>query len=318
MAEPDKLAEPLAFDSGAQEPSEASRRVRLNRGTLQVGSLAIASLALVASATSSWTTVMSFRRAQAQALEDAARREADSARLAEEQRRTAQERRLAKRQELRQLLQRLSSIPRELALQQFDINSRASTPLMAAQAAYAAGGAHNTENTFLAKQAYDLIKSIQEDVSASECLIAAMALWNSWLFDPQAEMLAIAVSKAEQAKDAVDLVVGLRSQAGLKMQMGDAAAARRDFGDALGVFARPGFASANKYFVEYTHYGTYLAWAGAELSQRNCVEARAHWRKAVELWQGALDQGGSTMQPMHAAMEPAVDLCRQAPSAWTG
>jgi len=254
---------------------------------------------------------MAFRRARLQDEQDALRRQADESRLKQDQQRLEQERRLAKRQDLRVILQRLSSIPRELAVDQFTFMVSGGDPQAGVQANYAASSAHNTENTFLSKQAYDIILSIEGDVSASECLAAAAAMWGSYLFDLQAKMLDVATAKAETSKDSVDLVNALRGRANLSMQMGDASTGRQRYGDALGVFAKPGFASSNRFFVDFTQYNTYAFWANAELGQRNCREAKTAWAKANDLWSSSLAPVlGKSVAPLHMTIKPYIDSCR--------
>jgi len=308
--------QPLSSDSDvraellSEGPSLAAERHTTPK-RLQLGSFAVAVLALIASTASSWTTVMAFRRARVQDEQDALRRKADELRLKQDQDRLEQERRLAKRQDLRVVLQRLSAIPRELAVDEFTFRSGAVNPQAGVQANFAASSAHNTENTFLAKQAYDIIRTIEEDVSASECLAAASGMWGSYLFDLQAKMLDIAITKAEKAVDPVDLVNALRGRASLSMQMGDASTSRQRYGEALAVFARPGFASSNRFFVDFTQYNTYTFWASSELGQRNCNEAKIAWTKANDLWSSMLaPMLGKSVAPLHMTMKMYVDLCR--------
>jgi tetratricopeptide (TPR) repeat protein len=168
------------------------------------------------------------------------------------------------RTELRSLIQRLSTLPKEnLQAQQTYQNN----PSAAGQIS----GLIQQENALLAKQAAEVMTSIPDQVTSSEYILVANALLNSNLIDQSAELFDRAQTVIKDSNDGVTI---LRSRAAINFLRGNLQGGRHGYEEALAIFkTQP---SGNHYYEETTHALTEMLWAQAELGQKQCPEALAH------------------------------------------
>lgn len=159
------------------------------------------------------------------------------------------------RQELRGLLQRLSTLPRENVE---NIKKYAEDPA----AMSAIGGFINQENTLLARQAAEIARKLPaKSVTAVEYYAVAIALQNAYDLEGAGEFL----EKATQfAKDFNTEIAAIRMKANLKFLQGHAEGGRVEYQRALDIFSKyPGYDPFTKLSA---HLWTELAWANSEAS----------------------------------------------------
>jgi tetratricopeptide (TPR) repeat protein len=182
--------------------------------------------------------------------------------------------------ELRELIQQLTELPQR----NVDLNSKyADNP----SALLVASGLINTQQIVLAKQAVDIIDDIPEEVSSTEYFAVANALAVSGSYDRTVEFYRHSL---EKARDANDWTSASRSLGQAAFAAGDLVQGRASYQDALNVFKR--FPTRNSYFIWSTDTFTEISWAGAELSQRQCPQAKDHLDKAAQKLSTAPSQGG--------------------------
>lgn len=193
------------------------------------------------------TTVVSYRRTEAQDIE-------------------------SQRADLRSMLQRLASLPKE----NFEIGLRhADNP--AAQAALA--GYVNQENAMLARQAAELARRLPEDkVSATEFYAVALALQHSYNIDDSQYFLLRAI---ESARDFSDEIAAVRAYANLLFTTGKPEAGRVEYQKALSVFSNPKYRGYNDYTRNSTHAWTELHWAYSEANIGLIPSAQQHVANAA-------------------------------------
>jgi len=159
------------------------------------------------------------------------------------------------RVELRGLLQRLSSLPRDT----FEITKKYPND---PSAIATLGGYFNQENTLLSRQAAELARKLPRSyVSATEYFAVASALQGAYNNEGAKEFLRYAI---ESAKDFNDKIAALRANANLMFIMGQPAAGRDEYEKALDIFS--GFEQYNGYTINSTHIWTELNWAYSEAS----------------------------------------------------
>ena len=159
------------------------------------------------------------------------------------------------RQELRGLLQRLSTLPRENVenIKKYEADPAAMTAI---------GGFINQENTLLARQAAEIARKLPaKSVSAVEYYSVAIALQNAYDLEGAGEFL----EKATQfAKDFNTEIAAIRMKANLKFLQGHAEGGRVEYQRALDIFSKyPGYDPFTKLSA---HVWTELAWANSEAS----------------------------------------------------
>jgi hypothetical protein len=157
------------------------------------------------------------------------------------------------RQELRGLLQRLASLPKE----NVDIQRRyADDPAVMGLVS----GYINQENTLLARQAAELAKKLPSDsVSAIEYYAIGLALQNAYDTAAAGEFFEYS---NQTAKDFNTEISALRSTATLRFIQGQPESGRVEYQKALNVFSKyPGY---DLYTKTSTNIWTELSWAGSE------------------------------------------------------
>ena len=186
--------------------------------------------------------------------------------------------------ELRGLLQRLASLPKEnMELAKKYEND----PLAVASAS----GFINSENALLARQAAEVIQRIPaEYVSSTEYMSVGIALQNSYNIDGAMVLFTRAV---DESKDLSDRVSALRQRANLLFLMGQPEAGRVDYQRALNVFS--GSANVyNDFIMKSTHIWTELGWASAEAGIGQQDTAMQHIAAAQSQLLGLLPGPGTT------------------------
>jgi len=175
------------------------------------------------------------------------------------------------RTELRGLIQRMSSLPRENAemMAKYEAHPLTQASLSALL---------NQENALIAKQAEEVVLRIRRHVSATEYLAVANAMAASGIAQTKYNLFELAVAAAN---DVNDEVAALRMFGASLFQVGEAGRGRIQFQTALDVFAK--YPTANKYYVFATHVTTERSWAQAEFAWGSADEARAHLERAAAL-----------------------------------
>jgi tetratricopeptide (TPR) repeat protein len=176
------------------------------------------------------------------------------------------------RQELRGLLQRLATLPKE----NVDIQKKyASDPA----SMNVVGGFINQENALLARQAAELAKKLPADVvSGTEYYAIAIALQNSYDLSAADEFLKYSI---QAAKDFNTEIAALRSTANLQFIQGRPEAGRVEYQKALNIFSKyPGYDPFTK---ASTNVWTELAWGFSEAGVGLFSFARQHVENAKAL-----------------------------------
>ena len=160
------------------------------------------------------------------------------------------------RVELRGLLQRLASLPRE----SIEITKKYEKNDPAVVASIS--GFINQENALLARQAAEIAKKIPpESVSATEYYAIGVALQNAYNVEGAKELFTKAI---DVSTDLNDRVGALRMRANLLFNTGQPDAGRVDYQRALDIFSDFDKASYNEYTKKSTHIWTELGWAYSE------------------------------------------------------
>lgn len=211
---------------------DALRIATLGQGTPWYKSMSIV-LSVVALIFSFGTTFVSYKRTQSQDINDA-------------------------RVELRGLLQRLASLPRE----HYEITKKYEKidPL----ALTSISSTFNQENALLARQAAGIAKKLSSEyVSATEYYAIGVALQNAFNVDGAKEIFTKAI---DSSTDLSDRIGALRGRANLLFMIGQPGEGRVDYQRALNVFSDSDFrnTSHNQYTMKSTHVETELGWASSE------------------------------------------------------
>ncbi len=159
------------------------------------------------------------------------------------------------RQELRGLLQRLTTLPKEA----LEARIRYREDPNALEASYSLV---NEENALLTRQAAELAKKLPRDsVSATEYYAIATAMQNSYNLAGEKEFLKLSM---DAAKDFSDEIATIRASANLDFIQAHPEAGRVAYQQALNIFAKyPGY---DQYTVASTNIVTEQLWAGSEAS----------------------------------------------------
>ena len=210
---------------------------------------------------------------------------------------TAQQAIQSNRAELRAFLQRLSALPRENAEL-----ANYSDRLVAAQLS----SMINAEATLLASQAVEVMDRLpQRYVSSNEYNLVATILMSTGEFELAGRLLDRALVVARNPNDQR---ATLRSYGGLLIASGEIERGRAMYQQALDVSRRN--PSPISYHTDWTDAYTEMLWAGAELGQNNCPEAREHMARALAI-AGRLSPGPTTAELL-AQLQQAnlrVEVC---------
>jgi tetratricopeptide (TPR) repeat protein len=175
------------------------------------------------------------------------------------------------RTELRGVLQRLSTLPRDdYEIKKKYANDPASSVFLSSL--------FNQENSFLAQQAAEIADRIPDYITASEYYAIQTGLINSAKQDQAVKYLEKAIEKARNPNDEL---AALRTKASLFFLNGHAAEGREIFARALAVFEKyPGF---NDSYQKSVHVQTELIWHTAELRAGFHQNARARLDEAKKI-----------------------------------
>lgn len=216
-------------------------------------------LSIVALLFSFGTTLVSYKRTQSQDIQSA-------------------------RVELRGLLQRLASLPRE------NIEITKKYEKIDPSAVASIGGFINQENSLLARQAAEIAKKLPpESVSATEYYAIGVALLNAYNVDGAKELFTKAI---DISTDLNDRVGALRMRANLLFITGQPDAGRVDYQRALNVFSDYSKASYNEYTKKSTHIWTELGWAYSEANTGSRDVALQHVANAENNLSGLITSPG--------------------------
>jgi hypothetical protein len=211
------------------------------------------------------------------------------------------------RVELRELIQRLSELPKE----NFLLNRKyANDP----GALGFLGPLVNTENLVLGGQAANLISSLRGEVTPTEYYAVAWALNQSAQSATGERLLnrGIEVARRNPAKDFPGFMALLRFRATLYFSVGKPEAGRRIMREVLDALDRY---VGNPYERANAQVSTETMWARSELTQRNCDEARQHIRSARDHL-ARVSVPSISLQVRTAA--EAIDECRTPRGTETG
>ncbi len=188
------------------------------------------------------------------------------------------------RVELRGLLQRLSSLPRE------HIEMTKKYEKIDPSVVVSIGGFLNQENALLARQAAEIANKLPpKDVSATEYYAIGVALQNSYNVVGAKEFFTKAI---DVSTDLNDRVAALRSRANLLFITGQPDAGRVDYQSALNVFSDFSKASYNEYTKKSTHIMTELGWAYSEANIGSIDVALQHVQNAENSLSGLTEGPG--------------------------
>lgn len=175
------------------------------------------------------------------------------------------------RVELRGLLQRLSELPRMNAA----LGEQYRDPMVIGQIS----AFIQQENKLLALHASELIDQLEavdaQDISTSDYILVATAMFNSSLLSEGVALLDRAESKIRDAQDGATIY---RTRGAVRFQLGDIEGGRADFLRALAIFQR--FPTPSPFVEATTHAYTEWSWASAEFGVQQCQEAETHLRRA--------------------------------------
>lgn len=186
------------------------------------------------------------------------------------------------RAELRELLQRLTALPRDnfdlMKKYQGDVEGQALTGFL------------NQENSLLARQASEIVDRFPHDISASEYLSVAVALMAASDVGKVPVYLDRAIS---QTSDPNVKVTALRNYGYHLLNVGKATEGRGRYEQALSIWVN--YPAVNNYFKTSTDVLTEMYWAQAEFSVNNVEAAKEHVRKSLQRV-GSLPPGPMTTQ----------------------
>jgi tetratricopeptide (TPR) repeat protein len=188
------------------------------------------------------------------------------------------------RQELRTLLQRLATLPKENVdnYKKF-ADDPASMNLV--------GGFINQENAMLARQAAEIAKKLPVDlVSGTEHYAIAVALQNSYDLAAADEFLKYAI---QAAKDFNTEIAALRSTANLQFIQGRPESGRVEYQKALNIFSK--YSGYDPFTKTSTNIWTELAWAISEANMGLPAFASQHMESAKALVNGLPRSPGADM-----------------------
>jgi hypothetical protein len=197
----------------------------------------------------------------------------------------------AARTELRSLIQRLTTLPKE----NFELTENyAKNPVAVQQLS----GFINAENAVLSKQAAELTKQIANDVTAIEYYAIAVALANSGLSGQSGELVTRGLDAAKDAQEETTL---LRQYGQHLFAIGELEAGRERYRQAMEVFRH--YPEENADVVAQTHLFTQMFWADAELAKGECREAWSHFDTSRRYLVKT-----SGFEPQHGALRKRIEL----------
>lgn len=207
----------------------------------------------------------------------------------------------ADRAELRQLIQRLSTLPREeLELKQKLIDQPHDMTRFL--------GIVANEGTMLIGQALDIMERIPKLVGASELTAVAAALVSA---GRTAEARALYLQAAEHPRATAREVVPSYRQLGYyEFQLGRIEQAREHFAKAVNVF-QDRFPNEDPSFVNYTHTYTQAYWASYEAAAGQCDEAQTHLEDADRRFQAAPNAFVPAMRQQIEQTRDQIEGCRR-------
>lgn len=188
----------------------------------------------------------------------------------------------AARTELRNILQRLTTIPKEnfelVKKYQGDVDGQALS------------GLFSQENSLLVRQASEIVDRFPNDVSAGEYFSVAMAL----LAAADVAKIPVYLDRAlSQTADPNVKVSVLRNYGLFLISTGKTSEGRKKYEEALSIWVS--YPSVFKYFKDSTDALTEIYWAQAEFGAANIEAAKEHIRKAQDRV-GMLTPGPTTTQ----------------------
>jgi hypothetical protein len=161
--------------------------------------------------------------------------------------------------ELRGLLQRLATLPKENleAVQKYRADPGALGTI---------GGYINQENAFLSTQAAEIARQLPPGkVSPVEYYAIALALGNSYNLDGEKKFLSLCI---QSGPDFNTEIAAVRTNAILLFLTGHPDAGRVEYQKALAIFDKNDYAGYDEYTKISTHVRTQLSWAYSEYSIR--------------------------------------------------
>jgi len=183
---------------------------------------------------------------------------------------SAQQRIHNDRAELRVFLQRLLELSKENTMLQTDPNSQGVAGYVSSFITY--------ETTLLVYQAVEVMDRLPGRVTANEYNLVAEMSNAIGDYNQSYKLLQQAVKVSQNANEEVSALRGL---ALLYYATGNREEGSATYKRALSVNER--YPSMVPAYKDWTNSQTEVAWAGAELAQGNCAEARRHMQTAFEL-----------------------------------
>lgn len=173
------------------------------------------------------------------------------------------------RTELRGILQRLTSLPRD----NFELIRKYKDDVEG----QSLGGYLNQEHSLLARQASEIVDRFPDKITSSEYFSVAVALMAS----ADVEKVPIYLERAlAQTSDPNVKVAILRNFGFYLLNTGQASEGRRRYEQALSIWRQ--YPNVTSYFKESTDALTEMYWAQTEFGVNNLEAAREHIRKAFQ------------------------------------
>jgi tetratricopeptide (TPR) repeat protein len=196
--------------------------------------------------------------------------------------RSAQDDVRSARAELRGILQRLTSLPRDnfelIKKYQGDVEGQSLSGLL------------TQENSLLARQASEIVDRFPDEITSGEYFSVAMALMAA--ADVTRVPIYLERALAQTADPNVKVSV-LRNYGFYLLSTGQASEGRQRYEQALSIWSD--YPNVSQYFKGSTDALTEIYWSQAELGANNIESAREHIRKALQRV-NALPPGPMTMQ----------------------
>lgn len=186
------------------------------------------------------------------------------------------------RAELRGILQRLTSLPRD----NFELIRKYKND----PEGLGLSGLVNQENSLLVTQASEIVDRFPDEISASEYFSVAVALINAADVGKVPRYLEHALGKTSNPNIKVAI---LRNYGTFLIVTGDITEGRRKFEQALSMWRD--YPSVTQYFKESTDAQTEMYWSQVEMDANNANSAQEHIQKSLQHL-NALPPGPMTMQ----------------------
>lgn len=169
--------------------------------------------------------------------------------------------------ELRDIITRISAIPRDYTVYTQTYTDPTTLSLL--------NGYLQAENAMLAKRAMEISSRIPEEITSSEYLLIGQSLFNSNVTE---ETLQVYDKAIQRATNSSDLVAALKAKANLQILLGEVDAGRNTYQRALQVFER--LPVSNEFYRNSTHALTHMNWAASEYIIGECENVRLHLAEA--------------------------------------